>query len=104
MPDPAPALVRHGDVLVAAIDALPAAATPRPGNVLAHGEITGHSHRFVPAEGGSLLVEGGQLYLRVTGTVTLTHEEHGPIRLEPGLYRVWRQREYTPEAVRTVMD
>jgi hypothetical protein len=32
------------------------------------------------------------------------HEEHQPITLEPGIYRVWQQREYTPEAIRRVVD
>ena len=35
---------------------------------------------------------------------TVAHEEHGPITLPRGSYRVWRQREYSPEAVRPVRD
>lgn len=27
---------------------------------------------------------------------TLVHDEHGPIALDPGVYRVWKQREYVP--------
>jgi len=34
----------------------------------------------------------------------VVHEEHGPISLEPGTYRVWIQREYSPEAIRRVLD
>ena len=37
---------RHGDVLIAAISKIPTNATPRPGTILAYGEITGHSHRL----------------------------------------------------------
>jgi hypothetical protein len=32
------------------------------------------------------------------------HEEHRPIELPIGVYRVWQQREYTPTAIRTVLD
>ncbi len=39
----------------------------------------------------------GVLPMGTTGeSATVTHEEHGPIRLEKGSYRVWRQREYVP--------
>lgn len=97
-------LYRHGDVLVMTCPELPSTARERGGNVLAHGEVTGHSHQFVPPENGQLFEDGAMLYLRVHAPVTLKHEEHGPIELPPALYRVWRQREYTPEAVRTVID
>lgn len=97
-------LYRHGDVLVATTDSLPETARRRAGNVLAHGEVTGHSHRFVPAENAQLHEDGAMLYLRVREPVVLRHEEHGPIELPAALYKVWRQREYTPEAVRTVID
>ena len=34
----------------------------------------------------------------------LVHEEHGPIALAAGVYRVVRQREYFPGAIRPVAD
>jgi hypothetical protein len=34
----------------------------------------------------------------------VTHPEHRPIVLTPGNYRVTRQREYSPEAIRNVKD
>ncbi|PHK43852.1 hypothetical protein VF13_24820, partial [Nostoc linckia z16] len=37
-------------------------------------------------------------------TATLIHEEHRAIELPQGLYRVWRQREYRPEAYVEVAD
>jgi hypothetical protein len=36
--------------------------------------------------------------------VTVVHEEHRPITLTSGYYRVWRQREYSPEEIRVVRD
>ncbi|MGI4869701.1 MAG: hypothetical protein ACRYFX_00830 [Janthinobacterium lividum] len=99
------ALYRHGDVLVSAVAALPAGATARPGLVLAHGEHTGHTHRIREAGAASLYVHGRELYLLVSApTATLVHEEHRPIELPAGVYRVWQQREYTPTAIRTVLD
>ncbi|MBC8084121.1 MAG: hypothetical protein H7Z21_13005 [Hymenobacter sp.] len=98
-------LYRHGDVLIAPVAALPAGAVSRPGLVLAHGEHTGHSHRIREAGAASLYAYGKDLYLLVSApTATLIHEEHRPIALPVGVYRVWQQREYTPTAIRPVVD
>lgn len=37
---------RHGDVIIAAVDEVPQGARKLPTAVLAHGEITGYSHRI----------------------------------------------------------
>jgi hypothetical protein len=104
MPTPAP-LYRHGDVLLAAVNALPVGATLLLGLTLAHGELTGHSHRIREAEAAQLFRQGTFTYLLVTAAkATLVHEEHRPIELPAGVYRVWQQREYTPTAIRTVVD
>jgi hypothetical protein len=96
---------RHGDVLIAPVSELPALARRRMGSVLAYGEITGHSHRFADPSAVELWEHGGQLFVRVTADVaTVIHEEHHPISLPQGVYRVWKQREYTPQAIRTVVD
>jgi hypothetical protein len=44
------------------------------------------------------------MYLRVTRATRIMHEEHGPIDLPVGDYRVRRQVEYTPEGWRRVAD
>jgi hypothetical protein len=97
---------RQGDVLIAVVDAIPDDAVRRSDMVLAEGEITGHRHRVQDQSTAELWAGlDGLLYLRVIAdTATLVHEEHGPITLERGLYRVWRQREYTPDAFRTIYD
>lgn len=107
---PAP-LYRHGDVL---LQAIPAPSDPlfrQPHLTLAHGEVTGHTHRIAEAHAALLYAptptpqNGREQFLQVTADhATLIHEEHGPIRLPAGWYRVWQQREYTPGSVRTVLD
>jgi hypothetical protein len=98
-------LYRHGDVLLADIPEVPEGARPHPGLVLAYGEATGHSHRVEPEEAAELYELDNVLYLRVRGgPATLVHEEHAPIALRAGSYRVWRQREYTPRELRVVVD
>src|SRR4051812_25914431 len=98
-------LWRQGDVFIARVPAIPAGACPRPHCVLAEGEVTGHSHRVKEAGVARMWAGGASLYLEVTADrATVCHEEHGPIALERGTYRVWQQREYSPEAIRTVRD
>jgi hypothetical protein len=98
-------LWRHGDVLIAASQGIPAGARRRPGAVLAYGEITGHSHRFQEAGAVELWEHDGLLFVSVLAdTATVVHEEHRPISIPRGTYRVWMQREYTPQAIRRVAD
>lgn len=98
-------LYRHGDVMIAQIEALPDNAKKRANVTLAYGEITGHSHRIADPLTAETFELDGQLFLLVKApTAQLIHEEHATIDLPQGIYRVWQQREYTPEAVRTVYD
>ncbi|WP_245602074.1 hypothetical protein [Hamadaea tsunoensis] len=74
--------------------------------VLALGEATGHAH-VATGDRVSLLCppdEPDRLYLVIEGYGRLVHEEHGPVSLSPGAYRVVRQREYFPGAIRFVAD
>lgn len=100
-------LYRHGDVLVQKIRNLPANTKKLRHLVLAHGEVTGHSHRIKDAKSAELYEdkETKELFLNVVGTTAnLIHEEHATIELGKGVYRVWRQREYTPKRIVVVRD
>ena len=96
---------RHGDVMIEKVDSLPSEKRKAQHTILAHGEITGHSHRIQEHENASLYDTPAGLYLHVTAEpATVVHEEHDPISLTTGYYRVWRQREYSPEEIRTIRD
>jgi hypothetical protein len=96
---------RHGDVFIAPVDAIPGNAVKKVHCVLAEGEATGHSHRIAEVGAAELVEHEGKLYLRVHAEqATVIHQEHRAITLPRGNYRVWQQREYTPEAIRTVVD
>ncbi len=105
-------IYRQGDVLI-----VRTRATAKHGQlverdlgriVLAYGEVTGHAHAI--ADPGAELYERdaalGERFLRVLSEagVDLVHEEHATITLPKGDYVVRRQREYSPEAIRTVAD
>ncbi len=96
---------RHGDVLIAAVDAIPNEARLQTHTTLARGEVTGHSHRVAEPRTAQLYEARGLLFLKVLAdTATVIHQEHKPITLPRGSYRVWIQREYTPTEIRRVVD
>ena len=96
---------RQGDVFIAPVAAVPRGAKPRPGGMLVEGELTGHSHRLADPRTAQVFQAGDDLFLRVEAhRATIVHQEHGPIALRRGTYRVWGQREYTPQAIRRVLD
>jgi len=107
-------MYRQGDVLIVRTSAIPATATSAPrdqrGAVLAEGEQTGHAHAIADERATLLIEQAGEIaqraWLRIDGTepVALAHAEHSTIMLPPGTYEVRRQREYSPEEIRSVAD
>lgn len=104
--------MRQGDVYLLRTDEpIPTDAKPvqreRGRVVLAYGEVTGHAH-VIEDEDVELFTttaDAVDRWLRVGPKgATLTHDEHGPIVLAPGAYKVRIQREYSPEAIRNVAD
>lgn len=98
-------IYRQGDVLIERIARFPKGErVVQKDGILAHGEATGHTHRLSPSPDGELFNLGTEMFLEVRGDVAVTHDEHDPVRLDQGKYRVRRQREYHPEAIRNVAD
>jgi hypothetical protein len=106
---------RQGDILLLPItesavprtvDALPTKPRDARGRlVLALGEATGHAHA-IEGEATLYVAPDPMLigHLRLAEDTRIVHEEHAAIALPKGWYRVIRQREYIPGAVRMVAD
>jgi hypothetical protein len=81
---------------------------PEKRGVIAEGEATGHHHRIAVLEDAQVFHLGNdESYLRVgPNGVAIVHEEHHPVRLTPGDYKVNRAREfsYLDSVARTVPD
>ncbi len=95
---PVPLSFRQGDVLLVEVEAIPdeAAAESRSGRiVLAWGEATGHAHAIHERDARTFTYEG-ERFLLTRSRVQLVHEEHGPIEVPEGAWRVIIQREYEP--------
>ena len=95
---------RQGDVLI--VDAtLPEGLNRRNDLVVAYGEATGHAHRFTDESAVALYdAPDGDMFADIREKTALVHDEHDSITLAPGTYRIRRQREYTPGAIRRVED
>jgi hypothetical protein len=95
---------RQGDVLLIKISDVEARtlqvekrARPTKGRlVLAQGEATGHSHSIDGATASLHELRFAERHLTVWAPTELIHEEHAPIQIDPGFYRVVRQREFVP--------
>ena len=99
---------RQGDVLLVKVEELPTGAVledlPEPHRiVLAYGEVTGHAHAVNTAYASIYTAEQERFLVAKPGA-SLVHEEHSTIQLDPGVYHVVRQREYSPREVRLVAD
>jgi hypothetical protein len=116
-------MYRQGDVLIEAVESIPAREEIEQ-TLLVRGEGRNHGHfisgsntQVYKALDGEVTENGGLItqYLNLEEGGVIEHklidsqiwsEEHGPITLPPGKYRVIKQREYNPyaKAIRAVRD
>ena len=116
-------MAAQGDLLIQRVDSFPEnleKVDPENGQfIVAHSE-TGHHHVVEaerPNDAGEtetvtelyrLPEEIYELFLDVKAPVNLTHKRefdtHAPLQIEPGKYRIRRQREHTPQGMRQVAD
>lgn len=100
-------IIRQGDVCLIAVATLPENATAIESQdrvVLAYGEVTGHAHAIYEPTKARLWDAGAERFLQVLVRCELRHEEHTHITLEPGIYRLPKQMEYTPAELVRVTD
>ena len=106
-------MLQQGDVLLSRVASVPEnckAINDRRGVVLAEGEISGHYHGIEETEGVQLLeAPDRRRYLIVSQarkTASLTHQEHKPVTVEPGIYQIGivREKDWFSEMIRPVID
>lgn len=98
-------LYQQGDVLFELVLGIPSSAKVRENRIVAEGEVSGHRHAVVEDE-SEIFEENGTLYLRVPKETTVTHQEHHPLVLPQGDYKIRKVREYDHflEEARQVRD
>jgi hypothetical protein len=107
----------QGDLLIERVDDIQpsgtiVAADQTGATVLAEGELTGHRHaifdRVTMFREDSLArdIPSGLYvgHVKVEGSAVIQHQEHSPIMLAEGTYRVRRQRELEPKDATLVSD
>jgi hypothetical protein len=92
---------RQGDIFFKTVNEVPSKAKPYNSNILAYGEVTGHSHKISSpsiSEMESVVDEKGDIYVRsVKCDVIISHDEHNSITLPMGEWIcVSRQKEFDP--------
>lgn len=99
--------IAQGDLNIFQVDEIPENVPETDDRVLAHSE-TGHHHVI---EGNTVRVfEQDEFvsYIKTPEPAKIVHlrgfDTHKTINLDPGRYRVTRQREYTPEGFRRAAD
>jgi hypothetical protein len=103
----------QGDIALTRVDSIPSEAvcanTDEGRYILAHSE-TGHHHAVLENEGVLYKTEDPMVaYLVVDNVANLKHykpgvDAHRTVAFDKGVYRINRQREYTPEGLRAVAD
>jgi hypothetical protein len=99
-------MYRQGDVGIFPVASIPAAAKKQDSKhvVLALGEVTGHSHQFAVGAAVVDFRDEVDRFIEVLEESVLKHEEHAPITLPAGNYKIKIQREYEPDGWRYVED
>jgi hypothetical protein len=97
-------MYRQGDILIIPANEKEIQAAQEKGSavarendrlILAYGESSGHAHAIAEKHVDLLTYQGAR-FLVAESLFTLSHEEHNPIAIPAGQYRVVRQREFNP--------
>lgn len=101
-------MIVQGDVFFIKTSVIPEEATKLNrrlgGYIIAEGEATGHAH--VIEDDIELYEKEGVLFIKAAKEIAVRHEEHLPVILSPGIWKVGIIREYDPflEETRIVRD
>ena len=101
-------MIQQGDCLLVKLNSLPEGKLKiinKGRCILAEGEHTGHAH-IVEDDEAELIAIGETMLLKLGNQTILTHQEHGPITLEPGIYQIGRvvEKDWLSGMVKPVVD
>lgn len=109
-----PKIIRQGDVLLVYVDSPESAPVQIEAGqrvILAHGEVTGHTHALVldapitKAPSKPVFDAAAERYIQLYTTGKLSHEEHEAAVLKAGKYEIGVQVEAGPDnMLRRVAD
>ena len=87
---------QQGDVIIERIGEMPENLKKAEGAVLEEGETPGHYHQLEGDQTALALYEddAANKYFKTMAEMVLKHEEHNPIAIAPGMYRVRMVQEF----------
>jgi hypothetical protein len=85
--------VQQGDVLFFRRASLPSDAKQHLDRTIARGESTGHAHVLENTRGARLFESSKGLWIDAEKEVGVTHEEHGRLTLDRGIWEIGTVRE-----------
>lgn len=100
-------IMSQGDVTFIPVKSIPKDVKVVPDGIIAKGETTGHSHRVGTIEAAELYQMDGRMFLSVgENGVSIVHEEHFPVTLDPGNYEIHIDQsfDYSAQALQNVAD
>lgn len=101
-------LIVQGDVFCSKVEKVPSNAKKENNLILAEGEATGHFHKVTTGVATLYTIpDSVDKFLEVISDIaTITHEEHKPITLPKGTYKIGivKEYDYDAEEARQVRD
>lgn len=96
---------QQGDVLIKPVRKVPRMAKRLKMSILAQGEASGH-HHSASGENVTTWIAQGMIFLDAPNGAKVCHEEHLPIEVPPGVYKIEIVREYDhfSDEVHEVLD
>lgn len=89
---------RQGDLLIEEVGKIEGKL--QKDNVIALGEMTGHSHKL--EKGKVYKGKKGEKFLNLPKKSKIVHQEHKALNLKKGKYKVTRQKQYKPKKKKAV--
>ncbi len=89
--------IQQGDIIIERIDSLPKGLKKLNHGILEEGEAAGHYHQLADYHPTKVAVyEDGDnnKFFQNVATMTLKHEEHAPVEIPRGIYRIRKVREF----------
>jgi hypothetical protein len=104
-------IYRHGDVLFEEVEKIEEVYNPRTTDdekkgIVQRGESSGHAHIIEDMTGVEIFSDWRDRFLKAEREFTIRHQEHKPLTLPAGNYRIRIAREfdYLKLAARMVVD
>ena len=89
--------IQQGDIIIERVEELPKGLKKLDHGILEEGETPGHYHQFdgySPTDVAVYEDENKNKFFHNFNAITIKHEEHAPVEIPRGIYRIRKVREF----------